>query len=117
MGKTPRQRALLAAYREREMVGGVCAICSRVTQRVLLLPASDPRSQRNRFRFSVSSGTCIHAALAADWAAHGPGSFCFEVLEELPKDPDRTDEQFRADLSALAALWRERLSGEGVPLY
>lgn len=117
MGKSQRQKALLSAYKERPVVGGVCALRNTVTGRVFLLPAPDPRTQRNRFDFSVSTDTCIFAALLPDWKAHGGASFTFEVLEELEKQPDRTDKQFRQDLDALTALWQERLAAGGAKFY
>ena len=113
MGKTQHQKELLAAYKERTVVGGVCALRSAVTGRVFLISAPDPKGQRNRFQFSVSADACMFAALLPDWRAHGGASFTFEVLEELEKKPDQPDRQFRDALDALTALWRERLAAEG----
>lgn len=117
MGKTQHQKDLLAAYKERTVVGGVCALRSAVTGRVFLISAPDPKGQRNRFQFSVSADACMFAALLPDWRAHGGASFTFDVLEELEKKPDQTDRQFRDDLDALTALWRERLAAEGAEFY
>ena len=117
MAKTERQQALLSAWRERTVVGGVCAIRCTETNRVLLSAVADPSGLRNRFQFSAATGSCTFLPLSADWNRYGAGSFTFTVLEELEKGADQTDAQFRADLEALAALWRERLATEGAEFY
>lgn len=117
MAKTERQKALLSAWRERTVVGGVCAIRCTETNRVLLSAVADPSGLRNRFQFSAATGSCTFLPLSADWNRYGAGSFTFTVLEELEKGADQTDAQFRADLEALAALWRERLATEGAEFY
>ena len=75
------------------------------------------RRQRNRFAFSVSTGACVHAALARDWRVFGPDSFTFEVLETLERGPGQTDAAFRADLETLRDIWRDKLTAEGAALY
>ena len=55
--------------------------------------------------------------LAADWRRYGPESFTFQVLEELEREPEQTEAAFRADLEALAEIWREKLAETGTPLY
>ena len=117
MAKTERQKALLSAWRERTVVGGVCAIRCTETNRVLLSAVADPSGLRNRFQFSAATGSCTFLPLSADWNRYGAGSFTFTVLEELEKGADQTDAQFKADLEALAALWRERLATEGAEFY
>ena len=44
---------------------------------------------------------------------YGPGSFAFEVLEELKKDETQTDREFAQDIGALFELWQERLREDG----
>ena len=51
MGKTQHQKDLLAAYKERTVVGGVCALRSAVTGRVFLISAPDPKGQRNHYLY------------------------------------------------------------------
>lgn len=98
-------------------MGGVCAIRCTAAGRTLLYAAPDIRGQQNRFLFSQSTGTCVHAALAADWRTHGSGAFTFQVLEELKRRPDQTPAEFQADLKELVDLWREKLAAEGCLLY
>ena len=117
MARTERERALLEAYKARKVVGGVCAIRNETSGRTLVYPAADLQGQRNRFRFSVTTNTCVHAALAADWRSLGPGEFSFQALEELERGPEQTEAAFKADLEALAEIWREKLAGSGTALY
>ena len=112
MGKTARQKELLAQYRERKVVGGICLVRCGTNGRSLLLPAADPESQRSRFAFAVSTNSPLLPAMAADWQNFGAGDFTFEVLEELEKGPTQTDREFHADLELLSQLWRSRLGGE-----
>ena len=117
MGKTERQKRLLAAYKERKVVGGVCRVTCTATGTCLLLAAPELRSQRSRFVQAVSTGMPLVPAMARDWRAWGAEAFRFEVLEELEQKEDRTDREFRDDLKALAGLWREKLAGEGAAFY
>ena len=117
MARTESQRQLLAAYKQRPIVGGVCAIRCPAAGRTLLLAAPNPEGQRNRFAFSVSTGACVHAALARDWRVFGADSFTFEVLETLERGPGQTDAAFRADLEILRDIWRDKLTAEGAALY
>lgn len=117
MARTEHQKELLSTWRERTVMGGVCAIRCAANNRVLLSAVSDPAGLRNRFQFSAATGSCTFLPLAADWSKYGAGSFSLTVLEELEKGADQTDAQFRSDLEALAALWRERLAAEGAEFY
>lgn len=117
MGKTERKKELLAAYKERPQVGGVCLVRNEATGRIWLLACRDTAAQQNRFAFSVSTGTPLLPAMSADFFAHGAGSFVFEVPESLEKKPSQTDKEFAADLTALGELWRDRLSAEGAEFY
>lgn len=75
--------------------------------------STDLRGSQNRFAFSVSVGSCPEPAAAAAWKRYGPGSFAFEVLEELKKDETQTDREFAQDIGALFELWQERLREDG----
>lgn len=117
MGQSERKKELLAAYKERPVTGGVYAIRCLPTGCLFLYCSPDPRGQQNRFDFSVSTGTCVHACLATDWRVHGSGAFTFAVLESLEKPLEQTQPAFLADLAALTDAWREKLTGEGEALY
>ena len=97
----------IRAYKERRLTGGVLKITNRSTGRYLLLGETNLQGSRNRFAFSVATNTCIYAKLREDWNRYGADSFSFEILEEIEKKEDQTDEQFREDVKILADLWRE----------
>lgn len=117
MPSIERKKELRAAYKERPVTGGVYVIRCRPTGRVFLYAAPNPQGQQNRFDFSVSTGVCVHAALAADWRAHGSAAFTFAVLETLEMGPTQSTQDFHADLAVLTDIWREKLSAEGSALY
>ncbi len=117
MGKTAHQKELLAQYKERSVVGGICLVRCGGSGKAVLLPASDPGSQRSRFTFAAATNSPFLPALAADWQAFGAEDFTFEVLEELERSPAQSEQEFKADLDILAALWRDRLAGEGSIFY
>ena len=117
MGKTERKKELLAAYKERPQVGGVCLVRNTATGRVWLMSCRDTAAQQNRFAFSSATNTPLLPAMGPDFAAYGADSFTFEVPEALEKKPEQTDKEFLADLEALEFLWRDRLTGEGAEFY
>lgn len=117
MADAQRKKELIAAYKAQPVEGGVCAIRNEVTGRTLLLSSPNPRAQQNRFLFSVAQNSCVFFPLQVDWTQCGPGAFSFQILETLKKDPEQTASAYREDLSLLEEAWKERLTGEGVPLY
>lgn len=117
MGKSERQKELLAAYKERTVLGGVCRVTCRENNKCLLLGAMELKSQQNRFELALATNAPLLPAMGADWRAFGCAAFAFEVLEELERKPDQSDREFRADVTLLADIWREKLAGEGVTFY
>lgn len=117
MGKSEHQKELLAAYKERKIIGGVCCITCTKNNNRLLLGAMELKSQQNRFQLAVATDSPLLPAMGPDWRAYGPDSFTLEVLEELERKPDQSDKEFRADVTVLADIWRETLSEEGLSFY
>lgn len=119
MARTEPQRQLLAAYKQRPIVGGVCAIrCPLPRDEPSAWPPPNPEGQRNRFAFSVSTGAC---APRLRWPGIGAS------LDRIPLPsrcwrrwsaaPGQTDAAFRADLEILRDIWRDKLTAEGAALY
>jgi hypothetical protein len=64
----------------------------------------------NRHRFQLDAGSHPLKTLQADWRRDGPEAFTFEVVDELAANPAHpADFDYRGDLAALEALWRDRL--------
>lgn len=117
MGKSEHQKELLAAYKERKVLGGVCCVTCVKNKKRLLLGAMELKSQRNRFELAVATDSPLLPAIGPDWREFSGDSFTFEVLEELERKNDQSDKDFRADITLLTQIWREKLSEEGVSFY
>lgn len=106
------RKDLISQYKEREMTGGVYQIKNTTSGRLYLDATTDIASIRNRFEFSVKTGSCVYMKLQKDWAEHGAGSFTFETLEELKKTDTQTSASFKADVELLKSMWLEKMSGK-----
>lgn len=109
MSSPSHRRALSKEYKERRQVGGVYTITNTVNGKYILGYAANLASVRNRFEFSVKTGSTMDSRLRADWAALGPRAFTLEVREELEQGPDQSAAAFLEDLKTLQELWRGNL--------
>ena len=105
------KKELIARYKARPVTGGVFKIRNTQNGRYLLASGIDIKGDRNRFNFSVATGSCVHMKLQKDWNTFGPKAFVFEVLDELEKTGTET-KAFAEDLKMLEQMWRERLDGD-----
>src|SRR4051794_31837353 len=101
MADRGRRDELRAAYERRPREAGIYALRNTVTGRVLVASSVDLASVRNRLEFgqSTKSTGVLDRRLVADARAHGVQSFAIEVLDTLDTDPERSDDQTRADLA------------------
>lgn len=105
------KKEIIKRYKERTVTGGVFKITNTQNGKYLLSSDIDLKSSRNRFDFSVSTGSCVHMKLQKDWDIFGAKSFIFEVLDELEKEPEQGIKAFTEDLKLLEEMWRNRLNG------
>lgn len=98
------RREISKQYKERKLHGGVYTITNTVNGKYLLDHAADLASLRNRFQFSVTTGSTVHPKLRQDWEALGAKAFTLDVLEELEQRPDQTRASFMDDLKTLEQL-------------
>ena len=117
MAKSQHQKELIASYKDRRLTGGVYTITNTETGRLLLQSGVDLPGFRNRFAFTAATGSCVYGKLTKDWRVYGPGAFRFDILEEAEQKGDQDADAFRADLTAMEELWRERLLEQGKQLY
>lgn len=103
-----RRRLLRDSCRQRHTAGGVYQIVNIQTGKRLICAQRDLDGSKNRFDFSVMTGSCVHPRLAQDWSLCGPQAFRFEILEQLEKKSEQTDRQFDEDLEVLRGLWLEK---------
>ena len=95
---------------------GVYRVHCAVTGHALVAASKDLPSILNRHRAQLRLGGHPSRAFQADWLAHGPESFVFEVLDTLAPS-DAPDYDATADLAALEDLWLEKLSLEADRLH
>jgi hypothetical protein len=88
---------------------GVYQVRNTVSGNAIVAAARDVPSALNRHRAQLRLGGHSARELQADWAAHGPDSFVFEVLDLLPPSADPAYDPL-GDLVALEDLWLEKLS-------
>jgi hypothetical protein len=103
------KKELLASYKDRKMVGGICAIKNAVTGKLLVISTNDLQGCKNRFDFSQSTGSCINMKLQNDWKKYGKCAFIFEILEKYEKKETQTPEEFKNDIKVLEEMWLEKL--------
>ena len=109
-----RKKEMIAAYKEREIVGGVYVIKNTQSGRKFLDATTDMRGSRNRFDFGQKNKMCVDKRIENDWKKSGAAAFVFEALEELTKGATQTMKEFEADVATLKQLWLEKLTGEDV---
>ena len=102
------KKEMLAAYKERKVIGGICAIKNIANGKMLLLSVLDLQGYKNRFGFSQATGGCINVRLQKDWEKFGADSFVLETLEELVKKETQTLKEFSDDIKTLKEIWLEK---------
>jgi hypothetical protein len=104
-----RRKELTRQYRQTPRDMGVYRVRCAATGREVIGASRDLPSALNRQRAQLSLGGHPDKGLQADWEAHGPETFTFEVLDTLaPRDDPGYDPT--ADLEELAEMWRARLA-------
>lgn len=103
------RKALIREYKQRRPPMGVYRVRNTVTGNALVAASTDLPSILNRHKAQLGMGAFSHKALQADWAEHGPASFVFEVLDELPPSEEAGHNPLD-DLTALEDLWLEKLA-------
>jgi hypothetical protein len=103
------RKTLKDQYKQHKVTGGIYKVTNTRNGRYLFNYSPNIQAKKNSFDFMVSTGTCFDNRVIKDWETLGGEVFSFEVLETLEKKKDQTQEQFIADLQALAMLWDEKL--------
>ena len=110
------RKALTRAYKEMPPAAGVYAVRNLESGAVLLGSTKNLPGMLNRQRFDLECGSHTNKPLQTDYNALGVEKFAFEVLDALePSDDPAAD--LADELDTLEAMWRERLTAEGVPDY
>lgn len=103
------RKAMLAAYKQRKVIGGICVIKNNANGKMLLAAVVDLQGYRNRFEFSKTVSGCADPRCQKDWEKFGSEVFSFEILEELEKKELQSEKEFKDDIEILKEIWLEKL--------
>ena len=107
--KNMDKKELQDAYKQRKVIGGLCAIQNTANGKMLLAAVTNLQGYKNRFEFAKGSSGCIDLKLKADWEKFGKDVFEFVILEELVKNDLQTDKEFSEDVKTLKEMWLEKI--------
>lgn len=107
-----RKEELKELYRNRDVIGGVCKITNMITKKFLLLATTEVRIDQSKFEFGKLTYTCFYKAIEEDFKKYGPEAFVFEILEEMDKSPQVSDQEFGKEIEILFGIWSEKLPKE-----
>ncbi|MBN9408074.1 MAG: GIY-YIG nuclease family protein [Burkholderiales bacterium] len=105
-----RQRALVREYKDNPPPMGIYAIRCAAAPQVFVNASLNVRGAINRDRFQLKMGGHPDRPLQAAWRTHGEAAFSFEVIDVLKRREEAPDADYRDELAALLALWRQELS-------
>ncbi|MCX6100441.1 MAG: hypothetical protein NTV92_03290 [Candidatus Bipolaricaulota bacterium] len=110
------RKALVRQYMETPRPAGVYRIRNATSGKTLLGLSPNVPGVLNRQRFQLENGSHPDVELQADWNELGAEAFAFETLDLLvPSDDPGYDPS--EDLRVLKAMWLEKLTASGAPLY
>lgn len=110
--KKDNRKELLAAYKEKKTIGGVCGIRHKGTGKMLVTGVIDIQAYKNRYDFSVSTGSCVTLKLQKDWQTNGQVNFEFLVLESMEQGKEQSLDEYKADIKALEVMIKEKIGPE-----
>jgi hypothetical protein len=102
------RRERIRQYKDAFPSMGVFALRNLANGRVYVGASTNVEGAINRMRFELQRRGHRNAPLMADWLAFGPDQFRFEVLDRVRPSTDPAFDA-RAELDAMAELWREEL--------
>jgi len=113
---TTGRKSLIRGYKERRKPAGVFQIRNSANGKLLLGSSLNIEGWSNRHKFQLAAGLHPNQDLQKEWNEHGPGTFVFEVLEEV-KFSDDPDFSVEDELTLLEEIWWEKLEPVGEKGY
>ena len=107
-----KRKEMKNAYKAKKITAGICCIYCSGNNRRLIQATRDTESLRNRFVFSMKTGTNPDPLLLEEWKQYGNDSFSFEVLEEIEKREGQPEKEFADDIDVLYEMWPEKFRDE-----
>jgi hypothetical protein len=102
------RKAMLAAYKERKVVGGVYSITNTITEEKHIYSTADLEGIKNRFKHSKTMGGCFNLILQKTWNEYGADAFELEILDSLELGETQTEKEFKDDLKTLEEMWLDK---------
>lgn len=109
MDEKSKRKELAADYKSRKVIGGIYIIKNTENSKVLLEGSTDLQGIKNRFDFAKKMDSSISMKLQRDWTTFGKDAFQLEILEELKKNDNQTDQEFADDIQMLKEIWLDKL--------
>ena len=110
--KNEKRKEIMYEYKERKTTGGVYKITNSANGKSLIKGEIDLRGMQNRFKFSISTGSCVNPKMQKDWKEFGGKSFTFEVLEEIEMKVDMSVIKFKEKLKKLEEKYISEIDKE-----
>lgn len=112
MKNSQKRKDAIYEYKERKTTGGVYKITNTATGKSLIKAEIDLKSMENRFKFSVSTNSCVNIKMQKDWNEFGAKSFIFEILEDMEMKCDMSVGEFKKDLKKLEEEYISKINSE-----
>jgi hypothetical protein len=104
------RKALVRQYKETPRTMGVAVVRNTQDDKAFVMAGADIPSLINRHRAQLRMGGHPNKALQRDYSALGEGAFTFEIVDTLTPPDDPTGYDGASDLTALEAMWMEKLA-------
>ena len=79
--KKETKKEMKAAYRERQIIGGVYTITNTRSGRKFIDATTNIRGSRNRFDFAQKTGMCTDKKIERDWKESGAPPALSEAMK------------------------------------
>ncbi|MGL4911493.1 MAG: GIY-YIG nuclease family protein [Romboutsia sp.] len=112
--KSEKRKEIVYEYKEKKTTGGVYKITNSINGKSLIKSEIDLKSMENRFKFSVSTNSCINPKMQKDWKEFGGKAYIFEVLEEVEMKSEMSNIDFKNELKNLEEKYISQVDKENL---
>lgn len=103
-----RKKELQMAYKNRKPEMGVLSFRCQATNQSFLCASKDTRTDINSISFKLSGNFYPNRTLLALWNQYGKENFEIKVVQVLPYDEKREDQDYTEDLEILLLDYLEK---------
>jgi len=112
-----RKKELKLQYKQMKPKMGLFIIRSMINRRCYIEAAKDLKSRMNMTKFKLDFGSYPVKPLQDDWKRFGKDNFSIEILEELEWKENKSEDDYKDELTLLEIIWAEKLLMEKIELY